>query len=118
MQIILPKKINFTVNYITATTGGNYYYFITRKPFEEHVDITFSKKLCLNNLSISIYTNDIFNTNIPRFDALETNIKYQNKYDSRRIGFSINYTFPSKNNLTKEENTVIDDKEEEKTIAK
>ena len=71
-----------------------------------------------NNLSISIYANDIFNTNIQRLDALETNIKYQNKYDSRRIGFSLNYKFPSKNKVVKEENILINDKKDEKTIDK
>ena len=69
-------------------------------------------------MSISIYANDIFNTNIQRLDALETNIKYQNKYDSRRIGFSLNYKFPSKNKVVKEENILINDKKEEKTIDK
>lgn len=117
-QIILPKKINFTVNYNTSTTGGNYYYFINRKPFEEQVDITFSKKILSNNLSISIYANDIFNTNIQQLEAIATNINYQNKYDSRRIGFSLNYKFPSKNKIFKEENILLEDKKEEKLIEK
>ncbi len=117
-QIILPKKINFTVNYNTSTTGGNYYYFINQKPFDEQVDVTFSKKFISNNLSISVYANDIFNTNIQQLNAVGTNITYQNKYDSRRIGFSINYKFPSKNKIVKEENLLMEEKIEEKTIEK
>ena len=117
-QIILPKKINFTVNYNTSTTGGNYYYFINRKPFEEQVDVTFSKKFLSNNLSISVYANDIFNTNIQQLDAVGTNITYQNKYDSRRIGFSLNYKFPSKNKIAKEENILIENQKEDKQLDK
>ena len=56
--------------------------------------------------------------NLTGFSTLETNIKYQNKYDSRRIGFSLNYKFPSKNKVVKEENILINDKKEEKTIDK
>lgn len=117
-QIILPKKINFTVNYNTSTIGGNYYYFVYKKPFEEQVDLTLSKKLFSNNLSISIYVNDIFNTTIQDFDSLGTFIKYQNKYDSRRIGFSINYKIPSRNRSTKEDNILIYGKKEDKIIDK
>ena len=117
-QIILPKKINFTANYSTSTTGGNYFYYSMKKPFNQEVDITFSKKFLSNNLSISIYANDIFNTNIQILDAIGTNIRYQNKYDSRRIGFSLNYKIPSKNKSIKEENILTNDKKEEKAIDK
>lgn len=117
-QIILPKKINFTVNYNTSTTGGNYYYFLNRNPFEQQVDVNLSKKILSNNLSISVYANDIFNTNVQRLDAIGTNIVYQNKYDSRRFGFSINYKFPSKNKAVKEENILIENKKGESVIEK
>jgi Outer membrane protein beta-barrel family len=117
-QIILPKKINFTVTYTSSTTGGNYYYYGIKKPFSQQVDVTFSKKMLSNNLSISIYANDIFNTNIQSLSAIGTNIMYQNKFDSRRIGFSLTYKIPSKNKSVKEENILTNDKKEEKTIDK
>ncbi len=115
-QIILPKKINFTVNYSTSTTGGNYYYFVYKKPIEQQVDVTFSKKFLSKNLSISIFANDIFNTNIQVVNPTLTSITYQNKYDSRRIGFSLNYKIPSKNKSIKEDNILINDKKEDKTL--
>ena len=117
MQIILPKEINFTTNFNTATTGGNYfYYYIANNRLNEQLDITLSKKFLSNNLSISLYYNDIFNTNYKNITAIGTDYTYNNKYDSRRIGFSISYKLPSKNKNIKEENIIpINNKEEKNT---
>ena len=43
---------------------------------------------------------------------------YQNKFDSRRVGFSLTYKIPSKNKSIKEENILTKDKKEEKTLDK
>lgn len=118
MQLILPKKINFTTNYSTSTTGGNYYYYLVNTPLNKQFDATFSKKFLSNNLSISLYFNDIFNTNKQNFTALGTHFIYLNKYDSRRFGFSLNYKLPSKNKAAKEENILSNDKKEEKPLDK
>ncbi len=117
-QIKLPQKINFNLNYSTSTIGGNYNYYTMRKPIGKELDVTFSKKFLSNNLSISIYIDDIFNTSIQSFDAIGTNIHYQNKYDTRRFGFSLNYKIPSKNKLAKEENILSKGKNEDNNSGK
>ncbi len=106
-QVVLPSKIKFTANYNTSSTGGNYYYFKNRAPFSQQFDVNFSKKFLDNNLSISIYANDIFNTNRQGFNALGTNLIYESKNDSRRVGFSLNYKIPTKNKLAKEEGNIL-----------
>ena len=118
-QIVLPSKIKFTANYNTSSTGGNYYYFENRVPFSHQFDVTFAKKFLDNNLSVSIYANDIFNTNKQGFNALGTNLVYGSKNDSRRVGLSLNYKIPTKNRLAKEEGIILnaDKKENESTIG-
>lgn len=117
MQIILPKEIIFTTNFNTSTTGGNYYYYyIANNRLNEQLDLTLSKKFLSNNLSVSIYYNDIFNTNYKNISAIGTDYTYNNKYDSRRIGFSLSYKLPSKNKNIKEENIIpIENKEDKNT---
>ncbi|WP_297332927.1 TonB-dependent receptor [Flavobacterium sp.] len=106
-QLVLPKKIKFTANYTASNTGGNYYYYNVRKPLYQQVDLTFSRKFLSDNLSVSVYANDIFNTNHQYFGITDTNLLYDNKYDSRRIGISLNYKIPSKNKLAKEEGNIL-----------
>ena len=118
-QIVLPSKIKFTATYNTSSTGGNYYYFQNKVPFSQQFDVTFAKKFLDNNLSISIYANDIFNTNEQGFNALGTNLVYGSKNDSRRVGLSLNYKIPTKNKLAKEEGIILnsDKKESQTTIG-
>jgi hypothetical protein len=118
-QIVLPSKIKFTANYNTSSTGGNYYYFENRVPFSHQFDITFAKKFLDNNLSVSLYCNDIFNTNEQGFNALGTNLIYESKNDSRRIGLSLNYKIPTKNKLAKEEGIILnnDKKDDQPAIG-
>jgi hypothetical protein len=118
-QIVLPSKIKFTANYNTSSTGGNYYYFENRVPFSHQFDVTFAKKFLDNNLSVSLYCNDIFNTNEQGFNALGTNLIYESKNDSRRIGLSLNYKIPTKNKLAKEEGIILnnDKKDDQPSIG-
>lgn len=118
-QTVLPSKIKFTATYNTSTIGGNYYYFENKIPFSHQLDINFSKKFLDNNLSISIYCNDIFNTNEQGFNALGTNLIYGSKNDSRRIGLSLNYKIPTKNKLAKEELNILnkDKKDDPPTLG-
>jgi hypothetical protein len=51
----------------------------------------FSKKFLNNNLSVTIFANDVFDTNQQGFNALGTNLIYESKNDSRRYGISLNY---------------------------
>jgi len=118
-QIVLPSKIKFTANYNTSSTGGNYYYYENRVPFSQQFDVTFAKKFLDNNLSVSVYCNDIFNTNKQGFNALGTNLIYESKNDSRRVGISLNYKIPTKNKLAKEEGNILnnDKKEDQPAIG-
>lgn len=113
MQIILPYEVNFTTNFSTSTIKGNYYFYQINKPFNKQFDLTFSKKFLKNDLSASIYFYDIFNNNNRNYSAVGTDINYFFKSDTRRIGFSLIYKFPFKNNKNKTENILInkDDKE-------
>ena len=115
-QLVLPKKIKLTANYNTSTTGGNYFYYTVNKRLYEQLDITLARKFLDDNLSVSIYANDIFNTNKQEFGVLGTDLKYLNKYDSRRIGFSLSYKIPTKNRLAEESNILTNEKKQEQTI--
>ena len=117
-QIVLPGKITFTANYNTSSTGGNYFYYENRVPFGQQFDVTFAKKFLDNNLAISVYCNDIFNTNEQGFNALGTNLVYASKNDTRRVGITLNYKIPTKNKLAKEESNILNnDKKEENSIV-
>jgi hypothetical protein len=117
-QIVLPGKITFTANYNTSSTGGNYFYYENRVPFGQQFDVTFAKKFLDNNLAISLYCNDVFNTNEQGFNALGTNLVYDSKNDTRRVGITLNYKIPTKNKLAKEESNILNnDKKEENSIV-
>ncbi|HEU4497483.1 MAG TPA: outer membrane beta-barrel family protein, partial [Flavobacterium sp.] len=85
-QIILPDKIKFIATYNTSTAGGNYQYYDIRYPLDQQLDVSLSKSFFNKDLSLSIYLDDVFNTNKQRFNALGTNLLFDNKYDSRRVG--------------------------------
>lgn len=112
-QTILPKKINLTVNYSTTTAGGNYFYYIVKSPLYQELGVTLSKKFLSDNLSVSLYANDILNTNKQDYGSMGTNLLYTNKYDSRRVGFSLSYKLPTKNKLAEEAHILSNDKPQE-----
>ena len=112
-QVVLPSKIKFTANYNTSSTGGNYYYYENKVPFSQQFDVTFSKKFLANNLSASIYVYDIFNTNKQALNAIGTELTYNSKNDSRRVGISLNYKIPTKNKLAKEEGNILNNTKKE-----
>lgn len=116
-QTVLPSKIKFTATYNTSTTGGTYFYYQNRVPFSQQFDVTFAKKFLDNNLSVSLYCNDVFNTSEQGFNALGTNLVYESKNDSRRVGITLNYKIPTKNKWAKEESNILNnDKKEEQPV--
>ena len=116
-QILLPKEIKFVTNYNYNTTGGNYNYFIGTKPFNHSLDLSFSKKFLNNQLSLSLNFDDILNLNKQGFQAVETPVFIENKYDTRRFGFTLNYKIPTKNKLAKENPNLLNkDKKEDSNI--
>ncbi len=113
-QILLTKDIKFIANYRNSTTGGNYFYFLLTQPFNHSLDISFSKKFLSDQLSLSLNFDDILNTNKQGLISAGTPILLENKYDTRRFGFTLNYKIPTKNKLAKEDPNLLNkDKKEE-----
>jgi hypothetical protein len=52
-------------------------------------------------------------------DAIGTDLTYNSKNDSRRVGISLNYKIPTKNKLAKEEGNILNNtkKEDQPTIG-
>lgn len=104
VQLQLPKKVKFTANYSTSNTGGNYYYYVMRQAMNEQLDLTFSRKFLSDNLSVSVYANDVFNTNKQKIGMFGTDLTYTSKYDSRRVGISMSYKIPTRHKPERETN--------------
>ena len=118
-QVQLPSNIKFTATYNTTTTGGNYQYYNMREPFGQQFDVSFAKKFLSDNLAVSVYVNDLFNTNKQGLGEIGTDVVFETKNDSRRIGFSLNYKIPTKNKLAKEEENLLNrEKKEEESLIK
>jgi Outer membrane protein beta-barrel family len=105
-QILLPAKVKLNANFNTSNTGGNYYYYTVKKPLYQQLNLTFSRKFLSNNLSASLYVNDVFNMNKQGFGMYGTPLSYTEKYDSRRFGLSFNYKIPTKNKPERETNLI------------
>jgi Outer membrane protein beta-barrel family len=116
-QILLPKEIKFVANYRYNTTGGNYFYFIGTKPYNHSLDLSFTKKFLNNQLSLAVNLDDILDLNKQGFKTVGAPIEIENKYDTRRFGFTLNYKLPTKNKLAKENPNLLNkDKKEEQSI--
>ena len=116
-QILLPKDIKFVANFNYIMSKGNYFYFIAEKPFNNTLDLTFSKKFFKDQLSFSISADDILNSNRFVFSSVGTPLLLANKNDTRRFGFSVNYKIPTKNKLIKEDPNLLNkEKKEEENI--
>ncbi len=116
-QIVLPKEIKFVANFNYIMSKGNYFYFIAEKPFNNTLDLTFSKKFFKDQLSVSISVDDVLNSNRFVFSSVGTPLLLANKNDTRRFGFSVNYKIPTKNKLAKEDPNLLNkEKKEEGNI--
>ena len=112
-QIVLPQDIKMTANYNILSKKAGFYYFESEKPFNERFDVTFSKKFLKDKLTLSIYGNDLFNTQVTQLHSqpLEGNSVFlYNKTDTRNFGLSVNYKIPTKNKLAKEDANILKDK--------
>lgn len=113
-QIVLPKDIKFITEFGTITSGGNYFYFVADKPFNNYIDMTFSKKFLKDQLTVTIYGDDIFNMNRSYFRPVNEPLLSYSKNDTRKFGFTINYKLPTKNKAAKvDQNILKEDKKEE-----
>ena len=116
-QIVLPKKIKFVANYNYVVPKGNYFYFIAVEPLRNSLDLTFSKKFLKDQLTLSVFADDVLNTNRNAFNAFETPLLISSKQDTRKFGFSLNYKIPTKNKLAKETPNLLNkEKKEEEGI--
>ncbi|MFP3834326.1 outer membrane beta-barrel protein [Chryseobacterium sp. SIMBA_028] len=115
-QLILPKGINMNVNYSYVTAKGGYFYFTADKPFNNSLNITLTKKFMDKRLSVSVFANDIFNSQVTQaysnLPASES-VLLRTKYDSRNFGISINYKIPTKNKLAKEDASILNQPKKE-----
>ena len=115
-QVILPKDVKLVANYSYITPNGNYFYFMAQKAFNHSFDLNLSKKFMTDRLTISVFANDIFNTNKMAFQSIaQANGPIMtNKFDTRTFGLSVNYKIPTKNKLAKENPNLLNkDKKEE-----
>ena len=116
-QILLPKEIKFTTNYRYTTIGGNYFYFVSTRPYNHSLDLSFSKKFLDNQLSLSVNLDDVLNLNFQGYSAVGTPVLSENKSDTQRFGFTLNYKIPTKNKLAKENPNLLNkDKKEDSNI--
>lgn len=114
-QFLLPQDIKLVANYSTMTKG-NWFYFRMERPWMNSFDLTATKKLLNDRLTLSVFANDIFRTNRNAVVSLynNSNIYLGNNFDAQNFGISINYKLPTKNKLAKETpNLLKQDKKED-----
>ena len=112
-QIVLPSNVKFVANYNYVFPKGNYFYFIATEPIRNSLDFTFSKKFLKDQLTLSIYADDILNTNKNGFNSFETPLLISSKQDTRKFGFSLNYKIPTKNKLAKENSNLLNEEKKD-----
>lgn len=109
-QVMLPSQIKMTANYNVLSKKAGFYYFESEKPFNERFDLTFTKKFLNDKLSVSVYGNDLFNTQVTQLHSrpiVGNSVFLYNKTDTRNFGFSVNYKIPTKNKLAKEDANIL-----------
>ena len=103
-QIVLPKGIKLNANYSYTPANAGIYYYKTEKPMNNTLSITLSRKFMKDNLNVSLYAHDVFNTNKMVFRSIyqASNVLTSDKSDTRTFGISVNYKIPTRNKLAKE----------------
>ena len=109
-QVMLPSQIKMTANYNVLSKRAGFYYFESERPFNERFDLTFSKKFLNEKLTVSVYGNDLLNTQVTQLHSkplVGNSVFLYNKTDTRNFGFSVNYKIPTKNKLAKEDANIL-----------
>ena len=121
-QIVLPKGIKLNANYSYIPAKIGYFYFQTDKPLNNALDITLSRKFMNDRLNVSLYVNDVFNTNQMSARSIyqTPNVLMSIKNDTCTFGISVNYKIPTRNKLAKENPNMLgsDKKEDEGGLIK
>jgi len=118
-QLILPEKIKFVATY-NNMTKGNWFYYYMEKPWYHSLDLTATKKFMKDQLSVSIFANDVLKTqeNAVRSVYKDANVFLGNRFDAQNFGISFNYKIPTKNKLAKENpNLLKKDKQDDGGIS-
>ena len=117
-QIILPKKIKMTVNYVYQGKGLYKIYQIT-KPIQ-YLNINLSKSFLNKSLHLTLSVNDLFNTNELNFLAQSSNLNYfaNRKSDTRSFWLTISYSFGMLNKFQKDKTEIDVEKKEIKSDKK
>lgn len=109
-QIILPSNIKMTANYNVLSKKAGFYYFESERPFNERFDLTLSRKFLNDKLTLSVFGNDLFNTQVTQLRSrplIGNSVFLYNKTDTRSFGLSVNYKIPTKNKLAKEDPNIL-----------
>ncbi len=102
-QIVLPYKIKFNTQYTYLSNNADVYYFTNIQPLNHSLDLSISRKFLKDNLSCSIFIDDVFNTNQASYKARGFDLFTNSKFDTRRIGISLNYKFSNNKTVKQEE---------------
>lgn len=112
-QLVLPtEKIKFVANYNYIIPKGNYFYFIAVEPIRNSLNLTFSKKFLKDQLTLSIYADDVLNNNRNAFNLFETPLLISSKQDTGKFGFSLNNKISTKKKLAKENPNLLNKEKE------
>ncbi len=109
-QVILPYQVKMTANYNVLSKKAGFYYFESERPFNERFDLTFSRKFLNDKLTLSLFGNDLFNTQATQLHSTPVSgnsVFLYSKSDTRTFGLSVNYKIPTRNKLAKEDPNIL-----------
>ncbi len=109
-QVILPYQVKMTANYNVLSKKAGFYYFESERPFNERFDLTFYWKFLNDKLTLSVFGNDLFNTQATQLHSTPVtgnSVFLYSKSDTRTFGLSVNYKIPTRNKLAKEDPNML-----------
>jgi hypothetical protein len=120
-QLLLPAALKLTAQYSEVTPGG-FYLFQIQQPLNQHFDLTLSRKFIKDQLVVSVFANDIFNTDRNAYLSV-AQLPYVSSYqkkDTRSFGISLSYKFKQAHKLAKEGPSILNKStlKEDPTILK
>lgn len=120
-NLSLPQGIKFNFNYTIMPKNGDYYYYKLLEPLGHTLNLTLSKKFLKNQLNVSLFANDVFDTSrgLIETGGIQPPVIVSFKSNSRSFGISLNYKIPTRNKLAKEDpNLLLREQKEESGLIK
>ncbi len=105
----MPFKLKLNTQYNYTSNNSDIYYFTNINPLNHSLDFSISKKFLKDNLNCSVFVDDFFNTNQSSYKAKDFDLITYSKYDTKRIGISLNYKFGKSKEVLKSSTTVKPD---------